>query len=102
MLRTGQRCVMVQSDGRVLGLLTPGEISGIDRSRWIELTARDVMRPLDRLQTVTPDTAVSDALTTMAHDDVNQLPVVDHGRLEGIVSRGQIIRLLQARAELGA
>ena len=67
----------------------------------VELTARDVMRPLDRLRTVTPDTAVSEALTAMAHDDVNQLPVVDHGRLEGIVSRGQIIRLLQARSELG-
>jgi Zn-dependent protease len=102
MLRTGQRCVMVHSDGRVLGLLTSGEIRGVDQSRWIELTARDVMRPLDRLRTVTPDTAVSDALTTMARDDVNQLPVVEHGRLEGIVSRGQIIRLLQARSEFGA
>ena len=101
MLRTGQRCVMVQSDGRILGLLTPGEVRGVDRSRWMELTARDAMRPLDRLRTVTPDTAVSEALTTMARDDVNQLPVVDHGRLEGIVSRGQIIRLLQARSELG-
>jgi Zn-dependent protease len=101
MLRTGQRCVMVQSDGRVLGLLTPGEVRGVDRSQWVELTARDVMRPLDRLRTVTPETAVSDALTTMARDDVNQLPVVHHGRLEGIVSRGQILRLLQARSELG-
>jgi Zn-dependent protease/CBS domain-containing protein len=101
MLRTGQRCVMVQSDGRILGLLTPGEVRGVERSRWTDLTARDVMRPLDRLRTVTPDTAVSDALTTMARDDVNQLPVVDHGHLEGIVSRGQIMRLLQARSELG-
>jgi predicted transcriptional regulator len=101
MLRTGQRCVMVQSDGRVLGLLTPGEVRGVDRSHWVELTARDVMRPIDRLRTVTPDTAVSEALTTMARDDVNQLPVVEHGRLEGIVSRGQILRLLQARSELG-
>ena len=101
MLRTGQRCVMVQSDGHVLGLLTPGEVRGIERNRWMEMTARDVMRPLDRLRTVTPDTAVSDALSTMARDDVNQLPVVDHGRLQGIVSRGQIMRLLQARSELG-
>jgi Zn-dependent protease/predicted transcriptional regulator len=102
MLRTGQRCVMVQRDGRVLGLLTPGEVRSVDRSQWMELAARDVMRPLDRLRTVTPDTAVSDALTTMARDDVNQLPVMDDGRLEGIVSRGQFIRLLQARSELGA
>jgi CBS domain-containing protein len=36
----------------------------------------------------------------MARDDLNQLPVVSDGRLEGIVSRGNILQLLQSRAEL--
>jgi CBS domain-containing protein len=36
----------------------------------------------------------------MARENVNQLPVVDHGRLEGIVSRAHVLRLLQARSEL--
>jgi CBS domain-containing protein len=30
---------------------------------------------------------------------VNQLPVVSGGRLEGVLSRGHILQLLQARLE---
>jgi Zn-dependent protease len=102
MLRTGRRCVIVQRDHRLAGLLTPNEIRHVDRDRWLDVTAGDVMRPLDGLHTVTPETSVDDALNRMAREDVNQLPVVDHGRLEGMVSRGQILQLLQSRAELGA
>jgi CBS domain-containing protein len=59
------------------------------------------MRPLDQLRTVGLDTPATEAITTMARDDVNQLPVVTDGRLEGIVTRGHILQLLQSRAELG-
>jgi hypothetical protein len=31
----------------------------------------------------------------MAREDINQFLVIDHGRLEGFVSRWQILRLLQ-------
>jgi CBS domain-containing protein len=58
------------------------------------------MRPLNRLRTVTPDTTVIDALQTMGREDLNQLPVVSNGRMEGMLSRGQIVQVLQARAEL--
>jgi Zn-dependent protease/predicted transcriptional regulator len=102
LLRTGRRCVMVKSDGRVVGLVTPNEIRAVDRARWSEVTVADVMRPLERLRTVDPDTSVSDALKTMAREDVNQLPVVSDGRLEGIVSRAHILQLLQSHAELKA
>lgn len=100
MLRTGRRCVMVQSDGRVLGLVTPGDIRDVDRSRWLELTAVEVMRPLEQLKTVAPETTVNDAFTTMMREDVNQLPVVTEGHLRGVVTRRDILRLLQARSEL--
>jgi CBS domain-containing protein len=32
----------------------------------------------------------------MAREDVNQLPVVDRGRLRGVVSRGRILQLVEA------
>ena len=58
------------------------------------------MRSLDRLRTVEPETLVADALILMGREDVNQLPVVRDGRLTGIISRGDVFRLLQTRAEL--
>lgn len=55
---------------------------------------------IKQLHTVAPDTPVAEALEVMAHDDVNQLPVVSDGRLEGVTSRGHVLQLLQTRAEL--
>jgi predicted transcriptional regulator len=36
----------------------------------------------------------------MGRDDVNQLPVVSNNHLEGVVSRAQVLQVLQTRAEL--
>jgi signal-transduction protein with cAMP-binding, CBS, and nucleotidyltransferase domain len=60
----------------------------------------EAMRPGKELHTVSPDTPVLDALKIMVRNDVNQLPVVAQGSLQGIVSRSQIMHLLQVRGEL--
>jgi len=100
-LRTGRRCVMVTSNGSISGLVTPHDIRGVDRERWPDVTLGDVMKPVDQLRAVTPETAVTDAFTIMAREDVNQLPVMAGGRLAGMITRGQVLQLLQARSELG-
>lgn len=40
------------------------------------------------------------AIEIMAREDVNQLPVVSNGHLEGIVTRAHVLEILQARSEL--
>ena len=101
LMRTGRRCVLVTSAGRVVGLVTPQEVRGVDRDRWATAPVEDVMRPLGSLRLVEPETPAADALKTMTREDVNQLPVVQDGRLEGVVTRSHILRLLQSRNELG-
>jgi CBS domain-containing protein len=61
----------------------------------------DIMRPLDQLRTVTVDTPVIQALEIMGREDVNQLPVIQEGHLQGIISRSHIFELLQTIRELG-
>jgi CBS domain-containing protein len=58
------------------------------------------MRPLSQLKTIAPDAPLTEALAVMAREDVNQLPVMSNGRLEGVRSRSQLLRLLESRAEL--
>jgi Zn-dependent protease/predicted transcriptional regulator len=99
-LLTGQRCFAVQDHGRLVGLITPRDVGAIPRERWDKTTLREAMRPLAELHTITPDTQVLDALKLMAGNDVNQLPVVANGTLQGIVSRSHLMQLLQARSEL--
>jgi Zn-dependent protease/predicted transcriptional regulator len=101
LLRTGRRCFIVTGDdGRIVGLVTPQEVRGIERSRWPEVRIGDAMRPLHSLRTVTSGTPVTEALKIMSREDVNQLPVVDDGHLAGVLTRTHVLRLIQTRAEL--
>ena len=43
----------------------------------------------------------NDALPLMAGQDVNQLPVVQDGRLVGVLSRDAIVHYLEVRRDLG-
>jgi CBS domain-containing protein len=64
------------------------------------MTLRDVMRPLDDLHSVTPDTPLMNALQAMITGDLNQLPVVTGNHLKGVLSRAQLLGYLQTRSEL--
>jgi len=59
------------------------------------------MLPLKRLHAIKLTASLSDALEMMGREDVNQLPVITKGHLDGIVSRSNILRLLQTRMEFG-
>jgi CBS domain-containing protein len=99
-MRTGRRCFVVGEKGRIVGLVTPHEIKKIERTRWPYTTVEDVMRPIQELNTIAPDAPLTEALEVMGRQDVNQLPVTSNGQLEGVVSRSNILRLLQNRAEI--
>ena len=91
---------MITQNGRIAGLLTPHEVKEIDRARWPYTTLSDVMRPLEDLHTVPPETPLKNALEIMGKEDLNQLPVVEDGHLAGILSRAHIVDYLRTRAEL--
>jgi CBS domain-containing protein len=59
------------------------------------------MRPFSEVRTVSPETPAIEAVETMSREDINQLPVVSNGHIEGIFSRTHVLRLLQLHAELG-
>jgi CBS domain-containing protein len=100
LLRTGHRCFVVEEQGRIRGIITPHELKGVERTSWPYTTVDAVMLPLERLHTVDPHTPVTEALEVMGREDVNQLPVVVKGGVCGIISRRDVLRLLQTRAEL--
>jgi CBS domain-containing protein len=100
LLRAGERCFAVEDQGHFVGLITPRDVGGIPRDRWDKTTVREAMRPLQELHVITPDTPVLDALKLVTSKDVNQLPVVANGTLQGVISRSQLVQLLQVRSEL--
>lgn len=100
LLRTGQRCFVVMEKGELAGLVTPHEVKEVDRARWPYTTLHDIMRPLEDLHAVKPDTPLMSALETMGRYDLNQLPVVSNNHLDGVLSRAHVLGFLQNRTEL--
>ncbi|MCL5960337.1 MAG: CBS domain-containing protein [Chloroflexi bacterium] len=60
--------------------------------RMLGTTAADVMTK--EVKTVKPDADVAEVATLMFEKHVNPVPVVKNGKLVGIVSRADVIRLL--------
>jgi len=101
LLRSGHRAYIAEDNGRPAGMITVHEVKHTQREKWRELKVADVMLLLTKLHAVRPTANLNDALETMGREDVNQLPVMSNGHLEGIVSRSHILRLVQTRIEVG-
>lgn len=102
LLRTGKRCFVVTQNGSVAGLVTPHEVKQIERPRWPFTTLNDIMIPLENLHMVPPETPLKTVLEIMGREDLNQVPVVENGQLEGILSRAHVLDYLRTRADLQA
>ena len=113
---------VVDVDGRVLGVIserdllfkTQGKLEGPDWLRWLTdpLAVTD-RRKLDAslvaeamtspVEIVEPDQPVAWAAQLMLELDVKRLPVVDSGKLVGIVTRADLMRALaRSDAEIAA
>jgi Zn-dependent protease len=102
LLRSAAPCFAVSQGDRVLGLISPDEVKHVDRRAWDSTTVSEAMRPLQSLHPVGPDANAADALALMGREHIDQLPVVTDGHLQGVVTQSHLLRLVQARRELGA
>jgi CBS domain-containing protein len=100
LLRTGRRFFLVIQDGRLLGVITPNEVRTVESRAWPFTPVRTIMLCADKIHFVSRDMPATEALEIMGREDVNQLPVMLNGRVEGIVSRAHVLRVLRSRAEL--
>jgi len=100
-LSSGQRCFFVAGSYGLQGMISLRDLTEVSRDQWNTVTAGQVMIPLDKLISVTPETELIDALRTMVDANINQLPVIENGHLIGVLSREQILGYVRTRAELG-
>lgn len=100
MLAGHGRAYPVVAGEELLGLVTLTDVRRLEREQWPTTSVYRVMTPVERLHTVSPGDDVTHLLQVMGQFDVNQVPVVDGRRLVGIVSRGDILRIIQIRRDM--
>jgi Zn-dependent protease/predicted transcriptional regulator len=101
LLRTGQRCFLVTQLDRLVGVITLHEVKQVPQAAWESTPVSSTMQPLENLFMVHPTDPLTEILEKMTIEGVNQLPVVEDGRLVGILGRDRLLQLIQARLELG-
>ncbi|MEX0785116.1 MAG: site-2 protease family protein [Dehalococcoidia bacterium] len=97
MLAGRGRCYPVMAGDELLGLITLTDAQRLDREAWTTTSVYRAMTPVDKLRTVPADEDAMIVLQMMSEADVNQVPVMDGRLLVGIVSRADILRLIQVR-----
>ncbi|MDB5084917.1 MAG: hypothetical protein JWN30_1803, partial [Bacilli bacterium] len=83
------RFPVVDDQERVLGMVTAKDVSGQPQDVLIERVM--TKNPI----TVTPKSSVASAAHTMVWEGIELLPVVNRSKLQGVISRQDVIRALQ-------
>ncbi len=95
------RAVPVALDGRLVGIITLGDIQDVPQHEWGMVTVEQKMTGGDRLRTLRPQDDLGRAMTLLDDGHFDQLPVVDTaGRLVGVLNRAHLLRWLKIRDEL--
>jgi len=108
---------VVGIDGSIVGIISEGDlmrraVSGAKRSWWLETfssaeqlmaefvkvhgrKAKDVMTR--KVISVSPDTSLQEIANLLEKHGIKRVPVIENGRLVGIVSRANLVQALATR-----
>lgn len=102
LLRSARPWYVVCRGDQFVGLITPADVQRVSRDAW-PTTAVATATPSHAVEAaVSPGTSAAEALRVMTRRDLHQIPVVNDGRLSGVVTRTQILRLLDTRIAFSA
>ena len=110
MKECGIRRLPVVENGRLVGIITLGDVREASPSNATSLSIYELNYLISRLTvgkimthdpiTITPETSIEAAARLMLEHKIGSLPVVDGTRVVGIITESDIFRLLVTEGEL--
>ncbi len=90
----------VTEESRLVGCVGVREIKQLPRDRWNLTSVREIMAPCDETNTIAPDEDAVRALSLMRRTGNSRLMVVENGRLVGLVTLKDLLRLISLKMDL--
>jgi Zn-dependent protease/CBS domain-containing protein len=102
LLGTDEHAFPVLEGEELVGLVCLEDVRQVPRAEWDNTQVGQIMTPASDLSVVAPREDAVEALRKLSTKDVRQVPVVQNGRLVGMLRRRDILRWLQLNFETGA
>jgi len=100
-LPSGRSCFLVTQGAGLEGMVTLQQIKKVPRTRWAITSVQDIMTSASKLKVAHADQDVLSILQEMSGEYANHIPVIEAGKVIGVINREDLIRLLRTRADLG-
>jgi len=100
-LPTGRSCFLISWGAELEGMVTLQQIKKVPRTSWATTTVQDVMTPANKLRVAYADQDLLGVLQEMSGESTSHIPVIEAGKVIGIINREDIARFLRTRAEFG-
>jgi Zn-dependent protease len=100
-LPTGRSCFLISWGTELEGMVTLQQIKKVPRTRWAITTVQDIMTPASKLKVAYADQDILSVLQEMNGESTNHIPVMEGGKVIGIINREDIARFLRTRADFG-
>jgi CBS domain-containing protein len=86
---------MVANDGSVSGILTVTDVRRTPREAWPNTPAQSAMTPRASIVTVEASKPAVEVLVLLGEKGLNQVPVLDDGRMVGMITRRELLDRIQ-------
>jgi Zn-dependent protease/CBS domain-containing protein len=95
------QAIPVVSHDRLVGIVTIADLRKVEQDQWATTPVEAVMTPVADAATVSPNDQLVAALDRFGGGDLPLLPVVDHGKLVGVLYRESVVGYVRMREMLG-
>jgi len=95
------RAFPVERAGETVGIVSVEDARRVPREQWPLTPVADVMSPVSSAQAVSPSDSAASGWSILARSGATHLPVIENGRLVGVLERQVLVDYLRMREELG-
>lgn len=99
-LKYGYGGFPVVEGGNFLGFLTLKDIRNVRKERWKETRVSEIFTPHDKRWELSQNESAIKSLELMISEDTGRLPVMEEGKLIGLITRNGIARYVKIMGEI--